>query len=96
MKTMKLIMGSMCLAVFCTSAAWVEYKIVLSLGSGVSLFALTSMSAAMLVALLRAPEGYENADGFYARVPKRHGRRTPTAKMDIIRFLVARPSRVHK
>ena len=62
MKTMKLIMGSMCLAVFGTSVAWVEYKIVLSLGSGLSLFALTSMSAAVLVALLRAPEGCENAD----------------------------------
>jgi hypothetical protein len=91
----------MCLAVFCTSAAWVEYKIVSSLGSLLGLFALTSMSAAVLVALLRAPEGYENADGFYARVPKRrshmvrHGRRTHTAKMDIIRFLVARWSRAH-
>jgi hypothetical protein len=101
MKTMKLIMRSMCLAVFCTSAAWVEYKIVSSLGSVLGLFALTSMSAAVLVALLRAPEGYENADGFYARVPKRrshmvrHGRRTRTAKMDIIRFLVARWSRAH-
>ena len=99
MKTMKLIMGSMCLAVFCTSVAWVEYKIVLSLGSGLSLFALTSMSAAVLVALLRAPEGCENADGFYA--PKRrshmvrHGQRTRMAKMDIIRFLVARWSRAH-
>jgi Na+/H+-dicarboxylate symporter len=70
MKTMKLIMRSMCLAVFCTSAAWVEYKIVSSLGSLLGLFALTSMSAAVLVALLRAPEGYENADGFYARVPQ--------------------------
>src|SRR6266699_485480 len=71
MKIMKLIMGSICLALFCTSAAWVEYKIVLSLGSVLSLFALTSMSAAMLVALLRAPEGCENADGFYASVRKR-------------------------
>jgi hypothetical protein len=99
---MKLIMGSMCLAVFCASAAWVEYKIVLSLGSGLSLFALTSMSAAILVALLRAPEGCENADGFCARVRKRgsdavrQGQRTRTAKMDIFRFLVARPSRAHK
>jgi hypothetical protein len=102
MKTMKLIMGSMCSAVFCASAAWVEYKIVLSLGSGLSLFALTSMSAAILVALLRAPEGCENVDGFCARVRKRgsdavrHGQRTRTAKMDIFRFLVARPSRAHK
>jgi hypothetical protein len=101
MKTMKLIIGSMCLAVFCTSAAWVEYKIVLSLGSGLSLFALTSVSAAILVALLRAPEGCENADGFCLRLRKRrsdafrHAQRTPTAKMNIIRFLVARWSRAH-
>ena len=102
MKTMKLIMGSMCLALFCASAAWVEYKIVSSVGSGLSLFALTSMSAAILVALLRAPEGCENADGFCARVRKRrsdafrHAQPTRTAKMDMFRFLVARPSRAHK
>jgi hypothetical protein len=99
MKTIKLIMGSMCLALFCTSVAWVEYKIVLSLGSGLSLFALTSVSAAVLVALLRAPEGCENADGFYAPERRshmvRHGQRTRMAKMDIIRFLVARWSRAH-
>jgi hypothetical protein len=101
MKTMRLIMGWMCLALFCTSAAWVEYKVASSLGSVISLFALTSMSAAILVALLRAPEGYENADGFYARARKRrsdvvrHGQRKRTAKMDIIRFLVARWSRAH-
>jgi hypothetical protein len=101
MKIVKLIMGSMCLALFCTSAAWVEYKIVLSLGSVLSLFPLTSMSAAMLVALLRAPEGCENADGFYARVRKRrsdtiqHGQRTRTAKMNMVRFLVGRRSRAH-
>jgi hypothetical protein len=101
MKIMKLIMGSICLALFCTSAAWVEYKIVLSLGSVISLFALTSMSAAILVSLLRAPEGWESADGFYARVRKhrsdtiRHGQRTRTAKMDMVRFLVGRRSRAH-
>src|SRR6266576_1146422 len=101
MKIMKLLMGSMCLALFCMSAAWIEYKIVLSLGSALSLFALTSMSAEMLVALLRAPEGCENADGFYARVRKRrsdtvrHGQRTRTAKMNVVRFLVARGSRAH-
>src|SRR5438132_230198 len=101
MKIMKLLMGSMCLALFCTSAAWIEYKIVLSLGSVLSLLAFTSMSAAMLVALLRAPEGCENADGFYARARKRgsdairHGQRTRMAKMDVVRFLIGRRSRAH-
>src|SRR6266550_2115349 len=99
MKIMKLIMGSICLALFCTSTAWVEYKIVSSLGSVISLFALTSMSAAMVVALLRAPEGCENADGFYAGVRKRrsdgvrHGQRPRMAKMDVVRFLIGRRSR---
>ena len=102
MKIIKLIMGSMCWVLFCTSAAWVEYKIVFSLGSVLSLCALTSMSAATLVALLRAPEGCESADGFYARARKRrsnavgHGQRIRLAKMDMVRFLVARPSRAHK
>jgi hypothetical protein len=101
MKIMKLIMGSMCLALFCTTTAWVEYKIVSSLGSVLSLLALTSILAAMVVGLLRAPEGCENADGFYARVHKRrsdtirHGRRTRTVKMNTVRFLVARWSRAH-
>jgi hypothetical protein len=101
MKIMKLIMGSMCLALFCASAAWVEYKIVSSLGSALSLFAFTPMLAAILVALLRAPEGCENADGFYARARKRrsdtirHGQRTRTAKMNMVRFLVAQWSRAH-
>ncbi len=101
MKRMKLIMGSTCLALFCASAAWIEYKIVLSLGSALSLCALTSMLAAMLVALLRAPEGCENADGFYARARKRrsdgvrHGQRTRTAKMNMVRFLLAQRSRAH-
>jgi hypothetical protein len=96
MKIMKLIMGSMCLALFFTSAAWIEYKIVSSLGSVLSLCALISILAAIVVALLRAPEGCENADGFHARARKRrwdtiwHGQRTRTAKMDIVRFLVAR------
>jgi hypothetical protein len=60
------------------------------------------LSAAILVALRRAPEGCENADGFCARVRKRrsdafrHAQRTRTAKMDMFRFLVARPSRAHK
>jgi len=99
MKITKLIMGSMCWVLFCTSAAWVEYKIVFGLGSVLSLCALTSMPAATLVALLRAPEGCENADGFYARARKRrsdtirHGQRPRTAKMDVVRFLVAQWSR---
>ena len=101
MKIMKVIMGSMCLAVFCTSAAWVEYQLVKSLGGVISVFALTSMSAAIVVALLRAPEGCENADGFHARSRNygpggvRHARRKRPAKTEMAPFLMARPSRAH-
>jgi hypothetical protein len=101
MKIMKVIMGSICLAVFCTSAAWVEYQLVKSLGGVISLFALASMSAAIVVALLRAPEGCENADGFHARWRNygpdgvRHARRKRPAKTEMARFLMARPSRAH-
>jgi hypothetical protein len=101
MKIMKLIMGPLCLASFCTSAAWVDYRIVLGLGSVPSLFAITFISAAVLVALLRAPEGCENADGFYARTRKRrseavrHGQHARMAKMNVVRFLEARRSRAH-
>jgi hypothetical protein len=101
MKIMKLIMGSMCLAVVCTSAAWVEYQLIKSLGGVISLFALTSMSAAIVVALLRAPEGCESADGFHARSRNygpdraRHARRKRPAKTEMARFLMARPSRAH-
>jgi len=101
MKIMKVIMGSMCLAVFCTSTVWVEYQLVKSLGGVISVFALTSMSAAIVVALLRAPEGCENADGFHARSRNygpdgvRHARRDRPAKTEVARFLMARPSRAH-
>src|SRR2546423_82392 len=99
MKIMKLMMGSVCLAVFCTSAAWVEYQLVKSLGGVISVFALTSMSAAIVVTLLRAPEAYENADGFHARSRNygrdrvHHARRKRPAKTEMARFLMARPSR---
>jgi hypothetical protein len=101
MKIMKVIMGSMCLAVSCTSAAWVEYQLVKGLGGVISAFALTSMSAAIVVALLRAPEGCESADGFHARSRHydpdgvRHARRKRPAKTEMARFLMVRPSRAH-
>lgn len=101
MKIIKVIAGSICLAVFCTSAVWVEYKLVKSLGGVISLFALTSAAAAILVALLRAPEGCEDGDGFHARSRNygpfgvRHARRKRPAKTEMARFLMARPSRAH-
>jgi hypothetical protein len=101
MKIMKVIMSSICLALFCTTAVWVEYQLVKSFGGVIGVFALTSVSAAIVVALLRAPEGCENADGFHARSRNygpdgvRHAGRKRPAKREMARFLMARPSRAH-
>ena len=68
---MKPIIGSICLALFCGSLAWFEYEMVLRLGSMPILFAAASVLSALLVALLRAPEGYERPDGFHVRARNR-------------------------
>jgi len=70
---MKHIIGLLCLALFCLGAAWAEYEIFLQLGSLLMLLAVASLLAALLLALSRAPEGYERADGFHIRG---HGRRS--------------------
>jgi hypothetical protein len=48
-----------------------EYEMVLRLGSMPILFAAASVLSALLVALLRAPEGYERPDGFHVRARNR-------------------------
>jgi hypothetical protein len=68
---MKRIIGSICLALFCGGLAWFEYEMVLRLGSMPILFAVASVLSALLVALLRAPEGYERPDGFHVRTRNR-------------------------
>jgi hypothetical protein len=64
---MKRIMGLFCLALFCLGVAWVEYEMVLHFGSMLILFAVSPLFGVLLVALLRAPEGYERPDGFHVR-----------------------------
>lgn len=68
---MKQIMGLICLALFCPSVAWLEYEMVLNFGSMLILFAAAPVLTALLVALLRAPEGYERPDGFHLRTRAR-------------------------
>ena len=68
---MKPIIGSICLALFCSGLAWFEYEMVLRLGSMPILFAVASVLSAFLVALLRAPEGDERPDGFHVRTRNR-------------------------
>jgi hypothetical protein len=64
---MKQIMGLICLALFCLGVVWVEYEVVLHFGSILILLAVSPFFGVLLVALLRAPEGYERPDGFHVR-----------------------------
>ena len=71
MKITKLMIALICLLVFCVSVAWAEYKLLLYSGVVFGLFANTSVLVALLGALLRAPEGYEDTDGFHIRARPR-------------------------
>ncbi len=52
------------LPVFCVSAVWAEYNLMMRFGVR---FSVASVSALFLLlsALLRAPEGYEDQNGFH-------------------------------
>jgi hypothetical protein len=65
--------GLICLALFCLGVA---YQIVLHLGTMLILFAIPLALLALLIALFRAPEGYERPDGFHvcARSSRRRRR----------------------
>ena len=92
---MKLIIAFISLIVFCASAVWVEYKLVLYFGILFTLFASTSVSIGLFGGLLRAPEAYEDAHGFHVRARRgkmnrpRHARLaqlTRALKMDLARL----------
>jgi hypothetical protein len=92
---MKRIIALTSLVVFCASAVWVEYKLVLYFGILCSLFATLSVAVGLLGGLLRAPEGYEGAAGFKVRVRRgepslardaRLSQLTRALKMDIARL----------
>ncbi|PYK39730.1 MAG: hypothetical protein DME49_03050 [Verrucomicrobia bacterium] len=51
MKTIKQMIAFISLVVFCASAVWVEYKLVLQFGILFSLFASTSVSVGLFLAL---------------------------------------------
>jgi hypothetical protein len=64
---MKQILGLICLALFCLGIAWAEYEMVLHFGSILMLFVVALCLGALLIALLRAPEGHERPGGFHVR-----------------------------
>ena len=71
---MKQAAGVMCLASFYAGALWTEYHLALLLGSSCFLLIGGSALFVLTVALRRAPEGYERADGFRIR----RARQTPS------------------
>jgi hypothetical protein len=62
---MKKMMGSICLALFYLVVIGVEYEMALYFGSMLILFANVAFLGALLIAVFRAPEGYERLDGFH-------------------------------
>ncbi len=67
MKTTKLMIALISLVVFGASAAWTEYKLVVHSGIAFTLVASVTVLVPLLGAMLRAPEGYEDAHGFHVR-----------------------------
>jgi hypothetical protein len=67
METTKLMIALTSLVVFGASAAWTDYKLVAHAGIAFSLFASVAVLGSLLGAMLRAPEGYEDAHGFHVR-----------------------------
>lgn len=62
---MKFVFGLISLAGFCVIAAGLEYKLILQFGDLPGLVADMFALLALLTALWRAPEGYEDAGGFH-------------------------------
>ena len=73
MQEPKLLIAFIFLFVLCVSAAWAEYDLAMRLGT---LFSVASVSGllALLGALLRAPEGYEDENGFHIRARRKQAR----------------------
>ena len=73
MKKPKLITAFIFLALLCVSALWAEYNLGMSVGIVFSI-ATASVLLAVVGALVRAPEGYENESGFHIRARRRQAR----------------------
>jgi hypothetical protein len=60
----KLVIAFVVLTVFCVSAVWTEYNLMMRFGITFSVGTISGLSV-LLIALLRAPEGYEDETGFH-------------------------------
>ena len=81
MKTTKLLIVLISSVVFAASAAWTEYRLVLHFGIAFSLFAGVAVLVALRGALRRAPEGYEDDDGFHVSARRKQTERARDARL---------------
>jgi hypothetical protein len=73
MKKVKPVIAFVWLVVLCGSAVWVEYNLVMRFGIVLS-FVAGVCGLIVLGALLRAPEGYEDENGFHIRARRKQAR----------------------
>src|SRR6266508_3054812 len=64
MEKAKLAVAFVLLTVFSVSAVWAEYTLMMRFGITFSVATVSGLSV-LLIALLRAPEGYEDETGFH-------------------------------
>ena len=75
MKIMRTIIALISLTGFCLGAVWAEYRLVLHFGILFSVATSALVVVWLLCALLNAPEGGEEADGFRLQVRSNQMRR---------------------
>jgi len=73
MKRARLVIAFIFLVVVCIIAVWAEYNLVMGFGIIFSIVSACGLLA-IVTALLRAPEGYENENGFRVRARRRQAR----------------------
>jgi hypothetical protein len=74
MKKVKSVIGFIFLVGVCVTSLWAEYNLSVRFAIMFSVASVAGLLA-LLGALLRAPEGYENENGFHIRARRKQARR---------------------
>ena len=74
MNNVKSVIGFIFLMGVCVTSLWAEYNLAVRFAIMFSIASVAGLLA-LLGALLRAPEGYENENGFHIRVRRKRARR---------------------
>ena len=74
MKKVKSVIGFIFLVGVCVTSLWAEYNLAVRFAIMFSVASVAGLLA-LLGALLRAPEGYENENGFHHRARNKQARR---------------------